>query len=93
MVELVKDEKSPPGSFLLESDQASRTIETCIHPGRGLPEWSLLVVRGKQEREEQKDFLVKAMENAKKEAHSNRRIVEHSRRLNKFDIGAPRGRV
>jgi hypothetical protein len=68
VADLVKDEKSPPGSFPPESDQAPHTIETCIHPGRGLPEWSSLVVRGKAEREEQKDFLVKAMENAKKES-------------------------
>jgi hypothetical protein len=52
------------------------------------------VVRGKEEREEQKDFLVKAMENAKKEAHSNRRILEHSRRESIYSTaGAPKERV
>jgi hypothetical protein len=93
LAELV-NEKSPPGSFPPESDQAPHTIEKCIHPGRGLPEWSSLVVRGKEEREEQKDFLVKAMENAKKEAHNNRRILGHSKResLNST-MGIPIGRV
>lgn len=92
VADLVNDEKSPPGSFPPESDQAPRTIETCIHPGRGLPEWCLLVVRGKEEREEQKDYLMKAIENAKKQAHSNRRIIEHSRRESiNSTSGAPRG--
>jgi hypothetical protein len=70
-------------------------IETCIHPGRGLPEWSSLVVRGKEEREERKDYLMKTIiENAKKQAHSNRRILEHSRRASiNSTSGAPRGKL
>ena len=75
VVDLVNDEKSPPGSFPRESDQAPHNIETCIHPGKGLPEWSSLVVRGKEQREEQKDFLAKAAEDARKAVY--KRAPEH----------------
>lgn len=61
-----------PGSWPLESDL------TYIHPGVRLPEWSSLVVRGKNEQEERKEYLIKALENAKKELHSTRR--GHGRR-------------
>ncbi|KAH6668368.1 hypothetical protein B0J14DRAFT_658287 [Halenospora varia] len=63
-----------PGSWPPESDL------TCIHPGVGLPEWSSLVVRGKDEQEEKKEYLIKALENAKKELHSTRRALGHGRR-------------
>jgi hypothetical protein len=68
------------GNWSRESDQAPRTTETCIHPGRGLPECSSLVVRGKEEQKERKDYLLKALENAKKELHSTRRISGNGRR-------------
>jgi hypothetical protein len=80
VADLGTDEKSLPGSFPPESDQVPYTQESCIHPGRGLPEWSSLVMRGKEEREEQKDLLERAIENAKKEAYTNRRALEHGRR-------------
>ena len=64
----------PPGSWPPESDQ------TCIHPGKGLPEWSALVVRGKMDQEEKKDFLSQAFENAKKELQSAKRISGQGRR-------------
>jgi hypothetical protein len=76
----VKHDTSPPGSWPQVSDQLPRTIETCIHPGRGLPECSPLVVRGKAEQEERNDYLSKALENAKKEMHSTRRLTGHGRR-------------
>lgn len=74
----IKHTAGPPGSWLSESDQAPRTTETCIHPGMGLPEWSSLVVRGKEEQEERKDYLLKALEDAKK--NLNRRLTGHGRR-------------
>jgi hypothetical protein len=75
----IKHDTGPPGSWPSQ-DQVPRTIETCIHPGRGLPEWSSLVVRGKVEQEERKDYLTKALENAKKELHSTKRIAGQGRR-------------
>jgi hypothetical protein len=60
----------PPGSGSRQSDQATRAIETDIYPGRGLPEWSPLVVRGKQEQEEKTEYLSKVLEDAKKILHS-----------------------
>jgi hypothetical protein len=69
----------PPGSLLRESDQAPRTIETYIHPGRGLPECSPLAVRGKEEQEERTDYLSQALEDAKKKLHSTRGISGHRR--------------
>lgn len=56
----------PPGSWPAESDL------TCIHHGQGLPEWSPLVVRGKEEQEARKDYLIKALEDAKKQLHTRR---------------------
>lgn len=61
----------PPGSWP-ESDQEPRIIETCIHAGVGLPEWSTLVVKGKEEEEERKEYLEEVMENAKLNARSRR---------------------
>lgn len=70
MVEdLVNDGKSPPGSFVTESDQVPCSIESCIYLGRGLPDWSPLVVTGKEQYEEQVDFLVKAIEDTRKTAY------------------------
>jgi len=37
-----------PGSWPGESDQLPRIIDTSIHPGSGLPEWSPLIVRVKE---------------------------------------------
>jgi len=37
-------------------------------------------VRGKAEQEERKDYLTKALENAKKELHNTRRIAGQGRR-------------
>jgi hypothetical protein len=76
----IKHDAGPPGSWPPESDQGPRTIETCIHPGIGLPEWSPLVVRGKEEIENTDEYLSKALENAKKELKSNRRLTGHGRR-------------
>jgi hypothetical protein len=76
----IKHEAGPPGSWSPEFDQAPCTVETCIHPGIGLPEWSSLVVRGKEEQEERNEYLSKALENAKKQLHSNRRLTGLGRR-------------
>jgi hypothetical protein len=45
-----------PGSWP-EDDQEPRTIETYIHPGTGLPEWSVLVLKGKEEEELKKERI------------------------------------
>jgi hypothetical protein len=58
----IKPDAGPPGSWPSESDQGLRRIETCIHPGVGLPEWSSLVVRGKEEQEQRNEYLSKALE-------------------------------
>ncbi|KAH7374080.1 hypothetical protein BKA64DRAFT_714899 [Cadophora sp. MPI-SDFR-AT-0126] len=50
-----------------------------IHPGIGLPEWSPLVVRGKDDQEEIAEKLKKAIENMKKELHRTRRVSGHGR--------------
>jgi hypothetical protein len=42
-----------PGSWP-DAHQEPAVMETCIHPGKGLPECSELVVKGKQEAEEMK---------------------------------------
>jgi hypothetical protein len=76
----IKHDAGPPGSWPPESDHAPRTIETCIHPGIGLPEWSSLVVRGKEEQEERNEYLAKALENAMKELNSNKRLTGHGRK-------------
>ena len=78
--DLVNDGTSTPGSFPLESDEVSRPLETCIHPGRGLPEWSPLVVRGEEARMELDNAVKKAIDDAKKRAYNARRTLEHSRR-------------
>ena len=76
----VNHDTGPPGSWPRESDQAPRTIETCIHPGRGLPECSALVLRGREDQEERNDYLSKVIEDAKKKLHNTRRISGHGRR-------------
>ena len=76
----VEHSTGPPGGWPPEPNQASRTIETCIHPGKGLPEWSSLVVRGKKAQEEKDDYISKALETARKEMHSTRRVSGHGRR-------------
>jgi hypothetical protein len=60
-------DSGPPGSWPQDSDQGPCTIETCIHPGIGLPESSPLVVRGKTLQEEHDDFLSEARKKALKE--------------------------
>lgn len=68
--------KGLPGGWPGDSELVPRTIETCIHPGRGLPEWSPLVVRGKEEQEQQKVYLLNILETAKREF---RRTSGHGR--------------
>ena len=78
--DLVNDGTSTPGSFPLESDEVSRPLEMCIHPGRGLPEWSSLVVRGEEARMELDNAVKKAIDDVKKRAYHARRTLEYSRR-------------
>jgi hypothetical protein len=59
-----------------------------VDSGIGLPEWSPLVVRGKEDQEERKDYLMKIIENAK-EMHTTRHILEHSRRESLNSISGP----
>ena len=73
-------DKDPPGSWPQESDQEPQTIDTCIHPGRGLPESSSLVIRGKEELDERNDVISKAIETAKKSFHTTRRSSGQGRR-------------
>jgi polyhydroxyalkanoate synthesis regulator phasin len=65
---------NPPGSWPSETDHAVRVVETSIHFGIGLPEWSALVQRGKVIQEENKEILSKALESAKKQIHSPKRL-------------------
>lgn len=71
----VKHDTGLPGSWPLESDQVPRAIDTRIHPGRGLPEWSPLIVRVKEEQEDLKKLLMDA-----KKMQSTRRSQGHGRR-------------
>lgn len=81
-----RDSTGLPGSWPGESDawesapRKTTTRETCIHPGIGLPEWSALVERGRQEQEETDEFLLKVVEDAKKHLHSTRQQTEQRRR-------------
>jgi len=69
----------PPGSWP-EPESEPPTIEACIHAGTGLPECSALVLKGKSEKEERKDYLSQAMDRAKKELNAkNTRNGGHSR--------------
>jgi hypothetical protein len=70
-----------PGSWPQAQDEP-RTIETCIHTGAGLPEWSPLVVKGKEEEEERRDYLHDEMVRVRQEANvrSGRRNSGHSRK-------------
>jgi hypothetical protein len=68
MSDMVTHGTSLPGSW-----PAEKNLLTCIHEGKGLPEWSPLVVRGKTEQEKTADFLKKTMENAKKQIRGTRR--------------------
>ena len=70
-------DKGPPGSWPTDSDHI------CIHPGLGLPEWSPLVVRGKDDQEEKNEFIANMMENAMKELNSSKRGIGHTRRLSR----------
>ncbi|KAG9238091.1 hypothetical protein BJ875DRAFT_492718 [Amylocarpus encephaloides] len=67
--------RDPPGSW----PPPQEPDVTCIHPGKGLPEWSSLVGRGKAEQEERDDFVTKAIENAKQQ-HKTKREAGYGRR-------------
>jgi hypothetical protein len=69
-----------PGSWPKESEPLPRTTETIIHPGKGLPESSLLVVRGKEVQKEKNDYLLRGLEDLKKGMHSIGHNPGHNRR-------------
>lgn len=80
VAEPIKQDARPPGSWAPEFDQPSRTVETCIHHGLGLPEWSSLVVRGKQEQEGRDEYISQVLENAKGELRGGGRLTGHGRK-------------
>ncbi|KAH8808782.1 hypothetical protein F5884DRAFT_381804 [Xylogone sp. PMI_703] len=57
----------PGGWPEAETEQALAPVETCIHPGVGLPEWSVLVVRGHEE-----------VERLKKDKEEEERLYQES---------------
>ena len=63
-VKVVNPGNDLPGSFPGDSNQPTELI--VIHTGKGLPEWSPLVVSGKLEQKEQEDYVT----NAKKAFHT-----------------------
>jgi len=72
-----------PGSWP-EDVQEPRTIETYIHPGMGLPEFSVLVLKGKEEEELRKErieeeLLRDQMAALEKELKARGGRSEHSR--------------
>ena len=58
---------SPPGSWP-ESEEEPHTEEICIHPGLGVAEWSALVLRGKEEVDDEQRILEQLQESAKRAA-------------------------
>lgn len=62
-------------------------IETCIHPGTGLPEWSALVLKGKEEEEWRRECMeeerirdeLAALEKQKRELEARGGRNAHSR--------------
>jgi hypothetical protein len=75
----VNHDKGPPGGWPRDSEQTPRSMETCTHPGSGLPEWSPLVVRGKEEQEERNTYILNALETAKGALHTTRHTSGHGR--------------
>ncbi|KAF8847043.1 hypothetical protein BDZ45DRAFT_682127 [Acephala macrosclerotiorum] len=67
-----------PGSFSAPQQDLA-VAETIIHPGDGLPESSLLVVRGRAEEEERKAYLAELIENADKEFAKGGKLGGYSR--------------
>jgi hypothetical protein len=81
----------PPGSWPQSQDEP-RTIETCIHTGTGLPEWSPLVIKGKYEEEERKNYIREEMERVMQEANArSRRNGGQSRRDSMVASGSGSG--
>jgi hypothetical protein len=76
---------SLPGSWQ-QSEEEPHPIETCIHTGTGLPEWSPLVVKGKEEEEERENFIRRLKQEAN--AWSSRRNGGHSRRQSTASLGS-----
>ena len=65
-VKVVNPGNDVPGSFPADSNRTTEV--TVIHSGKGLAEWSPLVVSGKLVQKEQEDYVT----NAKKAFHTKR---------------------
>ena len=81
-VDLVKEDKGPPGSWPKEPEKI------CIHRGVGLPEWSKLVVIGKDEQAKKEEYYSNLMKNADRELRSTRRGSEQGRRVSKGSMSS-----
>jgi hypothetical protein len=68
----------PPGSWP-EPERTPRTVEACIHPGIGLSESSALVLRGKEEEAELKEFARQEEEKCREAVNAKRRNGGHGR--------------
>ncbi len=72
MVSPVKPDTGLPGSRPGEPDQMPQIIDTRIHPGRGLPEWSPLILRVKEGQEELERELMDAKKKWRSHWHGRR---------------------
>ena len=72
-VKMVKPGNDVPGSFPADSNRTTEV--TVIHSGKGLAEWSPLVVSGKLVQKEQEDYVTNARKafHTKRASGSNRR--------------------
>jgi hypothetical protein len=71
-----------PGSWPAESKPI------VIHFGKGLPEWSPLVVRGQDAEKERKNDYTTALENMKKELQSKKRGAANGRRASRGSVSS-----
>jgi len=69
VVDPVVNDTDLPGSWPKESEQIPRT-KTRIYPGKGLPESSPLVIRGKEAQKEKDEYMQEAVKNLKKQFYS-----------------------
>jgi hypothetical protein len=81
---------SLPGSYPQARDEPHATV-TCVHSGFGLPEWSQLVLMGKEEEEERGAWVREEHERIKQAANARkvRRISGNSRRDSTGSVSGP----
>jgi len=85
VVDQPNDDTALPGSYPSEPVKTYHIVETCIHPGVGLPESSPLVLTGKTEQQE----LNKELESLKKEFHTKLLSVKGRRESTASSISGP----